>query len=236
MTKITGRGSRIVATAAFAILGVSTSAVAQRAPFGEIAGSYQVQADVAAPAESRVLSGWNMAGALNQSDRLALVFEWGLSKTSYTYTRRDEIRRFEEPDKYLYVRTDTPVVRRDLTRSFRGGGLRYRWRGAQRARPFAQVLLGVAVGDWEEFPPRPRQEYIIHHTPEGSFWEPNDRPERDHSEKLLAVWPGIGVDIKVADRVTVRFQADLLLALLVEHGGVLGPRLMGGMVFGFGSR
>ena len=225
--------SRIAAIAAFTILGVAVPSAAQNTPFGEFMGGYQVHAEES----SKVFSGWTVSGALNFNDRFGFVFEWGLSETSYTYTRRDEVRRFEEPDRWLYVRTDTPVVRRDRTVSFRGGGLRYRWRTTQRLRPFAQLLVGVAVEDWEDTPPKPRQEYIFHCTPEDCIPKPNDRPDnRDNSVNLGAMWPGVGVDIQVADRIALRFQADLQMAILVEHGSILAPRFVGGVAYSFGTR
>ena len=223
--------SRIAAITAFMFLGFAAPSAAQNTPFGEVMGGYQVH-----PEGHLWATGWTVSGVLNYNDRLGLVFEWGTSQTSHTYTRRDEVRRFEEPDRWRWGGTEWPRVRRDSTLSFRGGGLRYRWPTARRIRPFAQILLGVAVEDWEDTPPKPRPEYILVCTPEDCIPEPNNGPdEHDHSVDLGALWPGIGIDIQLADRMALRFQADLLMALRIGHREVFAPRFVGGVAYNFGQ-
>lgn len=222
------RSARVIAIVVLTTLAISASARAQNIPAGEILGAYQIASWSSA---GPVASGWFVSAARNFSDRMSFVFELGRTEHGGTYTSHHEVfvsehtnRLFRHRDTVTappgkHLGTERITKRSSESVSVAGLGVRYR-HVAGKAAPFFQVLGGFALGSDKDIPPSPVDPIcavsrcIRYEDVGGGF----------------ILQPGLGVDVRVSDRVTLRFQADLLLP------GGLGPRFSSGLALGLGSR
>ena len=136
----------------------------------------------------------------------AVVLGWFVSVDEH---RTDRMAIAYEFEHYFRDRSDT----HGDTRHWYAGlaGIRYAWPG-RRVTPFVQVLAGaVVLRVHEQFPPD----------------VPSYVPRTD-VEKGLALQPGGGVDIHLAERVALRLKADFM-----NFGNL---RLAAGVAFGVGDR
>ena len=135
----------------------------------------------------------------------------GRTEYGFSYTRIDHLLRLVNGSAE-YARTDQVAVRAS-DRVYTGGiGVRYR-RGSGRLRPFVQFLAGLASTKRVENPPTP--------LPLGCDHTCRQLPT--HSQQMLIVQPGVGLDIQLADRFALRVQGDLQGFLVEEyHAPCLG--------------
>ena len=136
----------------------------------------------------------------------AVVLGWFVSVDEH---RTDRMAIAYEFEHYFRDRSDTHG---ETLHWYAGlAGIRYAWPG-RRVTPFVQVLAGaVVLRVHEQFPPD----------------VPSYVPRTD-VEKGLALQPGGGVDIHLAERVALRLKADFM-----NFGNL---RLAAGVAFGVGDR
>lgn len=224
---------RVIALVALTTLAISASAWAQNVPAGEILGAYQIHPIASWSSDGTLRSGWFVSAARNFSDRMSFVFEIGRTERSSTYTSHHEVFVSEHTNRLFrhrntvtappgkHLGTEEITKRGTSSISVAGFGVRYR-HGAGKTTPFFQVLGWLAIGVDKTIPPSPVDPICavsrcIRHEDVGGG---------------LILQPGLGVDVRISDRVTFRFQADLLL----PRGLGPRPRFSSGLALGLGSR
>lgn len=231
----------IVATAVLVQTVVVPFAAAQSepAPAVELAAGYQ--SGLFDPYESGAWPppAWFGSASFKRTGRLAVEVEFTGLRTRVT-----DVARFFHPD--FPDAGDGRKERKNQLYTLTSG-VRYAWRGS-RLSPFVRVLGGL-------FSSRARTDYVW--PPEAAQVNANCGVylvKPDGQEQLLAsckykqfpdsrdwgatlgliVQPGAGVDLRVADRLALRFAADLPY-LFRRDGALARARITAGAVIGFGK-